>query len=1794
MVAIVTGAGLGLERTSAWALGKQGQVGQADQGRGGDQVYVNGANGNLIIQNTDEVLVGVGPDDIVTRTYNSLSNYTSNGWQESFQRRITGLTGTVNTTGSTIKHIAWDGSDVTYTWNASLSAYVANEGADADPVVGRAPNDATPTEWSAAYDTITFNSGANTWTWTDGSTQLKETYDNANLGRITSAYSTDSKALTYAYNGSGQLVSVTTSDGESTTMTYSGGNLTQVVTNYIDQTTAPPSAKTLTRVRYGYDAQNRLTTVTVDLSPEDNAITDGKTYVTTYAYGLTNDVNDPNFKKVTSITQSDGSSLVIGYNTWDGTVASLTQTVASGVTRTTTFGYDYDTGQFTNVTDSLGQPTQLYYLTSGRLGGITTPSGDYTAFGYDSMGDVTSVTTFQNETTNFTYDSHGNRVSAIDAQGDTVRRTYGSKNEVLTETKYLTPQSGGSGEATPVTTRYAYDANDHLRYSVSPDGHVTEYVNDTTAQPTSYGQPTRVIAYAGNIYPLAGLNPTDTITEATLNTWRNGADKTAAQRTDYAYDYRGGLASTTSYALLNSDGTPNLSYASSTTSYVYDQAGQLLQKILAGAAAAEVYHYDGLGRVTSKVDALGATTTITFTDATTTTAVTLVNGLVQTSVYDKAGELLTYTEAGSDIATATTTYNYDALGRLRMVTDPTGLKTYTMYNPDGLKTADILADGTITEYVYNNDGLQVSTIKYRYKLNSTQLASLVDAGGNPTNVTLASLRPTADSGDRYSWQVYDAAQRLVETIDAVGAVTTYAYDGASRLVSTTAYYNQLSGTTLTGIKGSAPTSPVLPTAWVGRDRVIRNFYDGEGHLAGVLDAAGYLTEIRYDGAGRKVQTIQYFNITGSTYWTTGTLAQLVTSAGTNAKDIHNWFVYDARGFLRDVIDGEGDITTYGYTPLGDVSVETRGRWIDPQTLLSGSVPTFVALSLMAIKGSALDSITYTRNNYGQVLSETRTLAGGGGEQTTYAYDNMRRLFAKTTYALNGDVRTTIWKYDSRGNLVVELPGVGVAALVALGSGGTADQVNAIYAAYQTTYAYDADDRMVSKTEPGGAGLTNRTLYYYDSDGRLIYQIDAMGEVTEYRYNAWSQRSDIIVYGTRITSGLSSMTGGVVTTAVTSTVSALASSSFDSHQKFAYYATGNLSDVYDGTGLRTTVYGYNAFGDIGNRQDLIPGGVWVQTAYDVDLRGHVARETKNNAGTGQKPATNYQYDAFGRVTLTTYPNGNTQATSYDRAGRVVTSTDGLGFSTSYSYDGRGNVLTTTDPLGNVTTYAYDEFERRITTTLPGSITSSVQTNAYGQVITITDALGQQTTYTYDADGNLKTTTNPLGQVVQNAYDNADRLTDVTDASGVVTHYDYDAANRVHSRTVNPGGMNLVTTYGYDPRGDRTTITDPTGMVTTIGYDLDGRTTTYTVDSGGLALATTYTYDPSGHVLTMTEAAGTPAQKVTSYTYDAMERLVAKAVDPTGANLITAYAYDLNDNVVSTTDPTGAITRYVYDGENQEIFCIDAAGGVKTYKYDANGAKTKEIDCATLYATSGTPTLAAMLDWYNGGNGQTSHADTANDRISRWVYEPNGRLSFSIDPTGAVTSYKYDGNGRLVKLLSAATLGSFSDAVSYQSMLDWYNGGNGQTAHSSAADTISRSVYDTAGRLAFSIDGAGAVISYKYDANGRVVKQLNAVTLGSFGDSVSYQYMLDWYNGGNGQTAHSNAADTISRLVYDAAGRVAFSIDATGAVISDKYDGDGRVVKQLRAITLGSFGDNVSYQYVLDWYNGGVIDRAADGV
>lgn len=900
MVAIFTGAGLGLERSSGLVLGSRGQLGNAGLGAAGENVFVNAATGNLVITNTDEFLVGLGPDIAISRTYNSLGTVdgdNNDGWRPGVYRHVGALTGNYNSAGSTITRTDWDGSQIVYAYDAGRQLYVSTGGA-------------------GAYDTLKYEGLGGGWVWTDGDSRISERYD-AQTGRLTSSWDVDGNTVSYVYDSqTGFIRYVLNSEGEFVEFKYQSNLLESIDYGIRD-------VGSFSRTSYTYDGLNRLSSITVDHSPNDST-NDGNAYTTIYTY-------DGSSKRVASISQDDGSHLAIAYVQvgTDYRVHTLTQTVAAGVTRVTGFSYDAGAGT-TTITDHLGQTTTLTYDADNQLTQISSAgafAGDtpqVTNFTYNANGDVTSATDGAGKVTSYAYDSHGNLVRVQDAVGNVIERAFSPDDRLLTETRYLVPDPDGAGAGTAsgaVTTRYVYDDKLHLRFVVTPEGDVTEYRYDI------FGRRISTIHYPANAYGVDGLASDDDLPIAAMTAWVDAIqNKSNVLRTDTVYDFRGNVRLVTSYsvALPTGDGDPT--YAFNQVFYEYDQHGRLQSRHTNASDRKEVFAYDGLGRLMFAVDMAGAATTYAHDDAGGATTVTFANGLVRTSTYNKAGELISVQVSGGDIATADTNYRYDGLGRLRITTDPLGRKTHYLYDRLGRKIAeirDISATGTgfeaaLVEYVYDAADRLITTISYANGLNSTQLASLTDVGGDPIDVPLSSLRPTADDDrDSYVWRIYDDADRLIATVDAAGVAMSFAYDGLSRLVSTTAYYNYVSAAVVDGFRSSPPTS-FTPPLTDARDRVTRNFYDDDGQLIGTLDSSGALTQFAYDRAGQKVREIGYARKVAEGLRASGTFAQLIASAGMSATDRRIDYVHDGRGLLRYVIDATGRPTEYIYNYDGSL------------------------------------------------------------------------------------------------------------------------------------------------------------------------------------------------------------------------------------------------------------------------------------------------------------------------------------------------------------------------------------------------------------------------------------------------------------------------------------------------------------------------------------------------------------------------------------------------------------------------------------------------------------------------------------------------------------------------------------------------------------------------------------------------------------------------------------------------------------------------------------------------------------
>ncbi|MDN6886457.1 hypothetical protein QMO14_22970, partial [Variovorax sp. CAN2819] len=1665
-------------------------LGTAGQGRSGEQAFVNIATGNLVLQDFDDRLEGRGIDIGAVRTYNSqglLNDDNGDNWRMSAFGQQIQLTGTVATAGSTLARTDRDGAQAVYTWDSSRSLYVSTAG-------------------SGAFDTIAYDAAAGRFTWTDGATGLVERYESTGEGRLLSVADPRGNTVTLAYNTNGTPQSLTNANGEVTYFDYSGTNLTQI-------RTVASGGATLTRVHYAYDASDRLSSVTVDLSPEDGSIADGAKYVTTYTY-------DGASKRIASVTQTDGTSLAFTYVQVgaDFKVA----TVKDGEGNTTSYSYD-TANRRTSVVDPLGRVSVYAYDGNGQLVQIKAPAVNgvvqTTSFVYSANGDVIQVIDGEGHVVDMQYDGNGNQTLQRDAAGNTVTRTYDVHNQLLTETVYLTPDPDGPGAgqpAQPLTTRYVYEGTGRnlLRFVLSPEGRVTEYRYD------GYGQRISSIQYVGGTFDTSALSPIATPNETQMVDWVGGQDRTQSSRTDIVYDSRGQVQQISVFSKVDAAGNGIADGSQSVTHYVYDRAGQLLSTVSATDGTTQ-YTYDGLGRQISAQDSQNNVTLTSYDDAGNRTTVTRANGLVTTSAYDHNGRLVSVQQgSASNPLLAKTSYVYNAgESRPYQTIDATGVASWFIYDAMGRISAEVSTSGRVTEYVYNQNSQLAETVVYATPAPGL-ITALQNAASTHVPVVFGDFRPARSPADQRAWRIYDDAGRVVRTIDASGAVTDTLYDGASRVVSSTRYASRIDTANL----GSAPTlAATNPPADAANDRVTRNFYDGDGLLRATLDAEGYLSELRYDGAGRLIGQTSYAIPTDPALRSAGLLAQLIPAA--NASDQKSYWLHDAQGRTVAEVDAEGYLTERVYDANGNVTQTVRYATRVNATLLA---QISIATTVADIRPASTPEDRSTLVVYDK-LNRISQQTNYEGTVTQYTYDSVGNLISTTTAAGTSEARTLSARYDIQGRLIGELSGVGSALLV---GGQTQAQIDAIWVQYGLAHAYDAAGRRVSTTDAYG----NKTLFFYDLDGRLTHTVNALGEVAEQQYNTLGQLTASIQYGSRIS--VAGLSGGLANISLTNAINAIANSALDSRQGFTYLAGGQLSTSTDALG-NVTQRTYNAFGEEESRDQAIGDGRHLVQTQTLDRRGLVVGTVTDASGVNA--ITSAVYDAFGRATRIVDANGNARTQAYDRLGRVVVTVDPLNAQRSSSYDAFGRVLTQTDALGNTTTYSYDKALRSVSVTTPENITVTTVHTRHGQTQRVIDGNGNTTSFSYDKNGNLLTTTTPL-TTTSSTFDRSNRLVQTTDANGNVVAFTYDAANRLLKRIVDPDGLNLVTEYAYDAKGQQISVTDANGKLTQMVYDLKGQLLKQVLDPAGLNLVTEYTFDARGKTLSVLSPGGT----LTKYVYDNLGRRIEERLDPNGLNLRRTYAYDKNGNLTSDTDANGNVRRYVYDADDRLVFTFDALGNLKRNEYDAEGRVVRTVAYATPIDTSGlgaAPTLQQIASRVPSEAGGAS--------IERRVFDKDGRIVATISGDGDLVTFSYDANGKVVERVAYAT------RVPVQG---WTPGTLPAPVPDAAHDQRVRFVYDQLGRTIYTVDGTGAVVQQSYDGNGNVLERIayaTSIPVSTPGSAAAIAGAI---------AGIANATrDAHDRFVYDRAGRLTWHADGAGAVTQQVYDKNGNLIKQIQYAT-----------------------------
>jgi RHS repeat-associated protein len=1010
---------------------------------------VNSATGSFDHSETDLSLPGTGVPFSFTRSYNSLDvtkGELGQGWSDSFAASMI-----VKSNGDVTVH-SEDGQQVAYTRQPDGS-FVGAPGSLSTLASVTGGYDLTRTDQTKLHFdsngrllssvdrngqglTLAYGGDGKLATVTDAARRTITFTHNAS-GLLTQITMPDTTSVSYGYNGSGQLTSYTDQRGQVWTYTYDSHGFLASEIDPLNHTQFQNTYGNDGRVTQQVDALNHTTTFSWDQPTQTETVTDPRsnTWKDVYAGNVLTKQIDPTNDTTqlghsagldeTSVASPTGATTTMTYDSRGNLLTATAPASLGSVTKTFAYNARNDVS---SVTDGRGKVTTYGYDSSGNNTSVVQDGQTVAQSTYNTSGQLTSSTDGNGKTTTYTYDANGNLASRTDPLGNKTTYTYDAAGRVLTRVDPLGNVAGNN----PVgyTTTYTYDAAGHLLTESDPLGNATTYTYDAAGNKTS------VTDSRGNTttYAYDAANRLRTVTEPDPD----GAGPLASPITTYGYDAAGNQTTVTD-ALTH------------TTTSTYD-ADNRLASTTTPLGEKTTYTYDANGNLATAVDPRGNVTGANPSDYTTSYS------------YDAAGRLVSKT----DPLEHQTSYAYDAVGNRTSVTDANNHTTSYTYDAFGRVLTVTAPDGGVTTYAYDGAGNALT----RTDANNHTTTYTYDANGELTS-------KTSPIGQEWTYS-YDANGNRVGSVDANGNATQTAGDG-----TTTFTYDHANRLKTIGYSDSTPG--------------ITYAYDASGNRTAMTDGAGTVA-YAYDGLNRLTTVTRASDAFSYTYDAAGNITSRTYPDGTVVPT-----TYDADNRSASVVSG-GATTSYAYDAAGNLVqttlpasngyTETRtydraGRVIDVKNANNSSV---------------LSEYGYTLDPVGNPTTVTET--GAVSSTTTYGYDANDRLTSVCFQAsCPGSNDPFIrWAYDQVGNRLTETRPSGTtsygydAADELTSAGATTysyDHDGNETAAGSRTFAYDLANRLLSTT----SGATT-TSYTYDGDGNRLEASTGVGasEITNYLWD----------------------------------------------------------------------------------------------------------------------------------------------------------------------------------------------------------------------------------------------------------------------------------------------------------------------------------------------------------------------------------------------------------------------------------------------------------------------------------------------------------------------------------------------------------------------------------------------------------------------------------------------------------------------------------------------------------------------
>lgn len=853
--------------------------------------------------------------------------------------------------------------------------------------------------------------------------------------------------------------------------------------------------------------------------------------------------------------------------------------------------------------------------------------------------------------------------------------------------------------------------------------------------------------------------------------------------------------------------------------------------------------FDRHGNLTATTDALGHTIRHEYDSQNSRIKTTGPDGTVlETLTYTPQGRIATRTDALG----ATTHYGYDKDGNRTSTTDALGHITQDEYNALGLRIKSTDPLGRVTTFDYDKGGRLIQqTVAHGTPIAATTLYTYDEQGRRLTST---------DSAGHTTTQTYDKLGRLTSRTDPLGHTTRYEYDvkrGSTGCISCSA--------------SGLPTRIISPSG-----RITERRYDADRHLieetTGLMETAPGST-LRSPPSALSSVTTHSYDLAGNLLTTTDPLGRKTVhdynALNKRIKTTHpdgssKTFAYNALGQLTAETDELGHTTKRDYDPYGNLIALTTPEGHTTRTLFGESDAGTPARNVPAPNAAPTkNDEPGTKNSGHAALHRPTAIITPSGEKTTFTYDLLGRKTAVTKGA-----------------------GSKLAAT--------------------TTHTFDAVGNEISSSQPSSTTVNNSrppsTRHEYDARNRRIRTLDALNRAWTFAYDTDSGPS-----------GPAPCCGADPTS--------------NTRAAKTIHPDGSIEvRITDAAGRLIETRDANATQDSALRtpNSAIRG---VQYGYDPDGRLTTLTDAKGSV-------TTWRYDNLGKLAAKTYPDKTTELYEHDLAGQMTRRIRPDGTAASYTYNERGRLLKIdwSDDKTEDSTFAYDA-AGHMTLAQNRSATLRRTYHPSGKL----EKEVQELHPDFLTPVNPAHLENPVKNEVGYEYTPEGRLARLTYPNANTVSYEYNArgelARVIDSQSSILNSPSSIFTYQRREDGKITQIDLPNGAKTTKTYDEVGRLKTIAhLDKDGKVLESeTSRYDLRNRRTARTKADGS----TDLFRYD-----------PAGQ--VTAAAYGQSGAAVSAASSTGAAANSPEQGTKNEEPGTKNFTPSQTFSYDPAGNRLEVTD------------------------------------------------------------------------------------------------------------------------------------------------------------------------------------------------------------------------------------------------------------